>query len=26
VLGTSYLANVLQKRNSAHNTKIDLVK
>jgi len=26
VLGTSYIANVLQKRNSAHNTKIDLVK
>ena len=26
VLGTSYVANVLQKRNSAHNTKIDLVK
>ena len=26
VLGTSYLANVLQKRNSAHNAKIDLVK
>ena len=26
VLGTSYIANVLQKRNSAHNAKIDLVK
>jgi len=26
VLGTSYIASVLQKRNSAHNTKIDLVK
>jgi len=26
VLGTSYIANVLQKRNSAYNTKIDLVK
>jgi His/Glu/Gln/Arg/opine family amino acid ABC transporter permease subunit len=26
VLGTSYIANVLQKRNSAHITKIDLVK
>ncbi len=26
VLGTSYIANVLQKRNSAHNTKIDLAK
>ena len=26
VLGTSYVANVLQKRNSAHNAKIDLVK
>ena len=26
VLGTSYIANILQKRNSAHNTKIDLVK
>ena len=26
VLGTSYIASVLQKRNSAHNTKIDLAK
>ena len=26
VLGSSYIANVLQKRNSAHNAKIDLVK
>ena len=26
VLGTSYIANVLQKRNSAHNAKIDLAK
>ena len=26
VLGTSYIANVLQKRNSAHNANIDLVK